>query len=184
VVDQVFGPYGLGSGTDRELGPAAGPAFFLDGLSKLLCAPGLKLGWVRLEAAAGVKAGIAPLLDEIADTFLPASTVMSLALLGLLGLAEGVIATTRRRLSANLAHLQAALPEGARVRHAGGGWMALVDLPWEGEGDLALHLLQRGRVAVHPGWFYDLPDPDCVALSLLPEPGRFADGVARLVSAL
>ncbi|MDR1807254.1 MAG: pyridoxal phosphate-dependent aminotransferase [Propionibacteriaceae bacterium] len=161
-----------------------GLCFTLDGLSKLLCAPGFKLGWIRVTGVAAEVAAVRPVLDEIADTFLPASAVMALALPGLLDLADGVVAATRARLWANLATLDAALPPTARRRRAEGGWMALVDLPWTADTDPAVTLLQDHHVAVHPGWFYDLPDRACVALSLLAEPDRFAAGVTALAAAL
>jgi aspartate/methionine/tyrosine aminotransferase len=42
------------------------------------------------------------------------------------------------------------------------------------------HLLRRAHVAVHPGWFYDMPRDGAFALSLLPEPERFSDGIRLL----
>ena len=37
---------------------------------------------------------------------------------------------------------------------------------------------------MHPGWFYDLPTPGALALSLLPEPEAFAEGCRRLRAAV
>jgi hypothetical protein len=45
-------------------------------------------------------------------------------------------------------------------------------------------LLEAHDVLVHPGYFFDFPSEAYLVLSLLPEPGVFADGVARIVSSL
>jgi aspartate/methionine/tyrosine aminotransferase len=50
--------------------------------------------------------------------------------------------------------------------------------------ELALELLRRDRVAVHPGYFFDFPRDGVVVLSLLPEPAAFRAGVARLLARL
>jgi len=61
----------------------------------------------------------------------------------------------------------------------------LVDVPrWLPDDELALHLLREAHLWVHPGWFYDLPTPGALALSLLPEPEAFAEGCRRLRAAV
>jgi hypothetical protein len=93
-----------------------------------------------------------------------------------------------------------------------GGWTALVDVPpvtrpggaaapggsgGIGHGEnghetdpdaaadwLELHLLRHAHLAVHPGWFYDLPGDRTLALSLLPRPDQFRDSVTRLRDAI
>jgi aspartate/methionine/tyrosine aminotransferase len=181
VADEVFNPFAV----DRDEGVrlAGEPqvlSFALDGLSKLLCAPGLKTAWIRLSGPAAETAPARAALDQIADSFLPVSAAAGLALPGLLGLADSVVAATRARLRSNLACLRAGLgADRVRVRRCDGGWTALADLP-RTRPDPALDLLAAQRVAVHPGWFYDLPDPGCVAISLLPAPAVMAEGCARL----
>ena len=187
IADEVFFPFTLESGQpppDRLAGESSVLTFALDGVSKLLCAPGLKLAWLRLSGPAHVVGRVRPVLDEIADTFLPVATVLGLALPELLAVADDAVAATRRRLTANLAQLRALLPETARLRRVDGGWMALVDLPWPDATDPALGLLRDHHVAVHPGWFYDVADRTCVALSLLPKTAVFHAGVERLAGAL
>jgi aspartate/methionine/tyrosine aminotransferase len=154
--------------------------FTLDGLSKRLCAPGLKLAWIKVSGPPAAVRRVRPALDEIADAFLPVPDATGLALPELLDLAPEAVAATRRRLLHNLGRLRAGLPAAGRVRRAGGGWTALVDLPHPGDGDLAAELLARRRVHVHPGWFYDIPDRGCVAVSLLADPAVFAAGCDRL----
>jgi aspartate/methionine/tyrosine aminotransferase len=205
VADEVFWPFAIDwalpepsapePGGAAAAPPPASPArperlagepgvltFALDGLSKRLCAPQAKVAWIRLSGPAAAVAAARPLLDQIADAFLPVNGAAGLALPGWLALADAAAAAVQERLRANLACLRARLDgDWARVRRCDGGWTALVDLP-QTVPDPALSLLADQQVAVHPGWFYDLPDPGCVALSLLPAPEVFAAGCDKLAA--
>ena len=48
------------------------------------------------------------------------------------------------------------------------------------EEEWALRLLQRDRVLVHPGYFFDFPREAFLVLSLLPVSDVFAEAVSRL----
>jgi hypothetical protein len=71
------------------------------------------------------------------------------------------------------------------VPPVGGGRSAVLRFPAVvGEEELALELLRRDRVTVHPGYFFDFPRAGVLILSLLPEPASFQAGVGRLVAHL
>ena len=186
IADEVFWPFALDApATHIRVAEAAdATSLTLDGLSKLLAAPQLKLGWFRLSGAGDGEA--ARRLDAIADAYLSVNTPVALALPALLELADATVARVRTRLGANLATLHAAFADGGyRVRTAQGGWMALLDVPPLAAGtDLAVHLLRHAHLGVHPGWFYDLASPAALALSLLPEPEAFDAGCRRLRQAI
>jgi len=155
----------------------------LDGLSKLLAAPQLKVGWLRLSGPRDLTAPLADALDTVADTFLSVNSPAACALPELLTLADASVARITQRCATNLAALQT-LGDGFRVRHTEGGWTALVDVPRVMDDDaLARRLLADGMTA-HPGWFYDIADAGCIAISLLPEPDAFADSLKRLAAAI
>ena len=193
IADEVFGPFAL----DRP-GPASGIAdgraapltlagedrvvtVTLGGLSKLLCAPQLKLAWARLSGPADDVAAVRDGLDSIADMFLPVSGPVAAALPELLALADGSVAATVARLRANLAALRELFDGPYRVRRCEGGWTALLDVPRTADAeDLVIRLLREAQLAVHPGWFYDLADDGALAISLLPEPDEFATNLSRL----
>ena len=60
-----------------------------------------------------------------------------------------------------------------------GGWSAVVQVPsTRSEEEWALRLLERDRVLVHPGYFFDFPREAFLVLSLLPLPDVFAEAVA------
>ncbi len=187
ISDEVFGPFHLDAPARRTLaGEERVLTFTLDGLSKLLCAPQLKLGWIRVSGPHGEVAAAMAALETIADTYLSVGAPVAGALPELLTLADEAVAATRDRLVANLTTARALLDDGGwRVRRCDGGWTVLVDVPrWRPDDELTLHLLRDAHLAVHPGWFYDLPTPGALALSLLPEPEAFADGCRRLRAAV
>jgi hypothetical protein len=63
-----------------------------------------------------------------------------------------------------------------------GGWSAILRTPAIHDDERrVLALLEREDVLVQPGWFYDFDDPGFRVVSLLTEPDRFAEGIARLV---
>ena len=51
----------------------------------------------------------------------------------------------------------------------------------ESDEELALSLLERARVLVHSGYFFDFAMDDFLVLSLLPGAGRFGEGIRCLV---
>jgi aspartate/methionine/tyrosine aminotransferase len=153
IADEVFLPY-------SSAAPLAAD-FTLDGLSKLLAAPGLKLGWIR---APGLDAETAAALDLVADSYLSVSSIVQYALPELLSLADETVARVSQRVSGNLATLRARY--GSRVRQSQGGWVAIVDLPPSEDASLAL--LRGQHLYAHPGWFYEL-DANALVISLLPE---------------
>jgi alanine-synthesizing transaminase len=49
------------------------------------------------------------------------------------------------------------------------------------EEDRVVDLLERDRVLVHPGFFFDFPHEAFIVVSLLPPVEMFADGIARVL---
>ena len=189
IADEVFFPFILDGPSDApptRLVDAVGSdavVVTLDGLSKLLAAPQLKLGWLRLSGPPALTAPMAEALDVVADAFLSVNSPVACALPELLELADGTVERIRTRCLANLRSL-GGLGGGYRVRRTQGGWTALLDVPKvAGDDALARRLLDVG-LSAHPGWFYDVDDASCLAISLLPEPSAFTDSLQRLTQAI
>lgn len=186
ISDEVFLPYALeADGSQESLGGQDGClTFILDGLSKLMCLPQLKLGWIRVGGPPALRGQAMARLEVIADTYLSAGAPAMNALPLLLPGADAFVARTRRRLLLNLGVLKERFggdDSPFRVLRCDGGWIALLECPRiETDEDLALGLLEAEGVAVHPGYFFDFEREGCLALSLLLEPPRFAEGVDRL----
>jgi aspartate/methionine/tyrosine aminotransferase len=87
-------------------------------------------------------------------------------------------------------NLQALRRAVARVEHCSlvepaGGWSAVLRVPsTRPEEQLVLSLLERQRVLVTPGYFYDFPVEAFLVVSLLVAPDACAKGLDRLFEGL
>ena len=185
IADEVFLPYPLEDPAEPSFaGESEVPCFVLNGFSKLLGLPQMKLGWIVLAGPASYRADAAGRLEIIADTYLSTGAPILNAAGELLPLAAGFTEELRERLLANLGCLREALEgEGSpyRVLRCSGGWTAVLELPRVlPEEDLALGLLREEGVFAHPGYFFDFPREAFLALSLLPRPEDFREGTGRL----
>ncbi len=196
VSDEVFADYALDgkSGGESARGHRACRAgaaaareetlgFSLGGLSKGAGLPGWKLGWIRVGGPAAERRRIIAALERVADAYLSVSTPVQRALGDLLALAPAIRASILERLHTNLAALEHTFGglSAVEVYRPEGGWSAVVRVPrLVTDEDLALGALCQAGVLVHPGYFFDFETDGFLVLSLLPEPGRFAQGVHRL----
>jgi alanine-synthesizing transaminase len=187
ILDEVFCDYPL---TDTAL--AEPPAlqrddcllFRLGGLSKTAGLPQLKLGWIAMAGPDPLVAEATDRLELILDTYLSVSTPVQVAAPALLEAADPVREQIRDRVRRNygaLQHATAGTDGSVTVLAADGGWSAVLRVPATmSEEALALDLLTRDGVVVHPGFFFDFPHEAFLIVSLLPEPDRFLGGV-RLI---
>jgi aspartate/methionine/tyrosine aminotransferase len=192
VSDEVFADFPLSEDAGGRAGPAAGSgggalAFSLGGLSKSAGLPSWKLGWIRVGGPVELRRRTVAALELVADSYLSLATPVQRALPAVLTLLPRLQTMILDRLHANLAALRAGLRGSANVELLApqGGWSAVlrVSHPLPDE-ELALGLLERSGVLLHPGYFFDFASEDYLVLSLLPEPGRFAEGVRRLAGFL
>jgi aspartate/methionine/tyrosine aminotransferase len=190
IVDEVFADFPLEPEADHLPTALEDPdppclVFALSGLSKAALLPQVKLGWITARGPGAETALEA--LEFIADQYLSVSASAQAAAPAILALAPALRAQARARATENLAALDAWLAEERSCsRHAvGGGWSALLRRPAVESGEtLALRLLEREGVLIHPGHFFDLPGESYLALSLLPSPATFKEGLEALSRAL
>lgn len=186
ISDEVFFDYPLGDDAPRResLASRPGPAFALGGLSKGGGMPHWKLGWIRIGGPSAWRREARQGLELIADSFLSASTPVQVALARLLPLAMRIRRSILGRVRANLAVLDAALGAAPSLRRlpVEGGWSAILRVPLvETEEELALALLERDGVIVHPGFFFDFATEGYLVVSLLAPPAVFDEGIRRVV---
>jgi alanine-synthesizing transaminase len=190
ISDEVFADYGLTEAPHAGPAAASGEAlsFSLGGLSKSAGLPSWKLGWIRVGGPPELRRRTVAALEMVADTYLSVATPVQRALAGVLELAPRIRAEILGRVRGNLAGLRAALAgvPAVELLEPEGGWAAVIRVrrPGADDEELVLEILEREGVLVHPGYYFDFATEDFLVLSLLPEPGRFAEGVDRLARSL
>lgn len=192
VSDEVFADYGW-EAHDPPFGfldPSLPEClrFVLSGVSKALGLPQWKVSWIAAAGPAALRGEALERLEVVADTFLSVNGPAQLALPELLTHRSAVQAEIRARVAANRDTLDRALatqPGLARLPSEA-GWSAIVGLDQDGSPDdaaIALRLLEREGLLVHPGSLFELPGRHWV-LSLLPPPERFRAGLAAFLRGL
>jgi alanine-synthesizing transaminase len=191
VVDEVFGLWQHGSLDSVILpsfwGNSGALTFVLGGLSKLVCAPQLKLGWTAVSGPESIVRQAVERLELVADTYLSVGAPVAAALPAILDAFPRVHDELSSRLATNLAALDSAIARagsdlGVRRLPSHGGWTALVRVPRVLDEDAWVETLARDAgVLVQPGWYFDLDDGGTLVLSTILEPDRFARGVDALI---
>jgi aspartate/methionine/tyrosine aminotransferase len=157
--------------------------FTLSGLSKISALPQMKAAWV---VTTGPKDDVTAALDRleiISDTFLSMNAPTQHALPALLEQRKIIQPFLVARIQENLRQLrgQLAAQASCELLHSEGGWCAVLQVPaTQCDEDLAVDLLQKQGVLVHPGHFYDFPEEGHLILSLITPSATFREGIKKL----
>jgi hypothetical protein len=186
IVDEVFADYPVD--VEQPVTDIAARAdvlaFTLGGASKSIGLPQVKLGWTLVGGPASRRDEALNALEVIADTFLSVSTPVQVGAPRLLREGVAIREAIRQRVRRNLttARSLAVSHPACTLLPVEGGWSLLVRVPAaRSEEQIVLDLLERDRVLVHPGYFFDLPHEAFVVVSLLPESDAFAEGFERML---
>jgi aspartate/methionine/tyrosine aminotransferase len=182
IADEVFYGFDLEPRKGRVslLGNDKMLTFTLDGLSKRLCLPQMKLGWIYISGPEAEAAHAAAALELISDTFLSAGAPVMNAVGGLLAREDEIRGAMRSRMAEVMGIYREIIGfQGSphRILACEGGWTALVQSPrFAGEEELARGLLREEGIYVHPGFFFDMENEAYFAFSLIlrPEDARSA----------
>ena len=158
--------------------------FTLGGISKSLGLPQMKLAWMIANGPKKVVREALARLEVISDTYLSTSTPIQNALGQWFKVKESIQKEILARLNKNLAFLRGETKLSAvDLLHAEGGWYAVLRLPRiKSEEEWVLEFLEKDRVMVHPGYFFDFENEAYIILSLLPPPEIFGEGVVRILN--
>lgn len=170
-------------GNDVVFAPANGPKcpiFWLNGLSKAVGAPQLKFGWMAFYAPRERFEEIRAALEFVEDAYLSTSSCAQALATPLLSQSVHYENLVRERLLANWETLRTAFPSKYCPKVLG-GWYAVLHLGEDDE-ELTLRLLREKHVLVQPGFFFDFDEDGWIVVSLLQEPGAFAEAVQRMLS--
>ncbi|MCX7024103.1 MAG: pyridoxal phosphate-dependent aminotransferase [Spirochaetes bacterium] len=182
VVDEVFRSYGVedkpSAGFSGEVGVLT---FVLDGFSKLLALPQMKLGWMAVSGPPDSAAPAVERLEIIADTYLSAGSPVMNAAPALLAETRNVNDAICARTKANMREARLAF-EGRdspyRVLRCAGGWSVVLEIPRVmPDEDIALSLLGNDGIHVHPGYLYDFEREGFLVMSLILPERDFQAGV-------
>jgi alanine-synthesizing transaminase len=161
--------------------------FTLSGLSKISGLPQMKLAWL---ATSGPEQKVASALDRlevIADTYLSLNAPIQFAAPTLLAQRRSIQPLLMDRVRTNLQELdrQLAAQKTCQRLDVEGGWYAVLRVPaTQSDEDLAIEILRKASVLVHPGHFYDFPSDGYLVLSLITPPQDFREGCHRVLELL
>jgi len=188
IVDEVFLDYAHDGvsrstfATNQEV-----LTFTLSGLSKISGLPQMKLAWIVTSGPGEQERAAMPRLEVIADTYLSMNAPVQLAAPVLLEQRHSIQALLLDRVRANLSELDRAL---AKQKTCGrldveGGWYAVLRVPvTQSDEDLAIGILRKLSVLIHPGHFYDFPGDGYLIVSLITPPQDFRTGTAKMLELL
>jgi alanine-synthesizing transaminase len=185
VADEVFLDYAHDGATRPSfISKTEALTFTLSGISKISALPQMKLAWL---AVSGPEDRLQPAmtrLEMIADTYLSLNAPVQLAAPVLLEQRKSIQPVLLDRLRVNLGTLDqqlAAHPAVTRLQTEG-GWTAVIRVPAvQNDEELAIDLVRKMGVIVHPGHFYDFPGDGYLVVSLIVDPGDFREGISRLL---
>ena len=154
------------------------PIFWLNGLSKTVGSPQLKLGWMAFYAPRDQFEPIRAALEFVEDAYLSVSAPAQALARPLLAYSAVYEARVKERLLANWKTLREAFP-AKYCPEVLGGWYAVIRLGVDDE-ELTLRLLREKHVLVQPGFFFDFDEDGWVVVSLLAPPEQFKEAVSRM----
>lgn len=186
--DEVFSPFLFRQ--NRLPRPATTNAplvLTLNGFSKMLALPGMKIGWIALSGEAPLVQKALAALETISDTFLPVNEIAQFTVPALFEGAKNFIPDyqsairERARIAVDLLSRSERL---SLIPPEGGFYLTVrINDPKADEEGIALDLLRRHSLLLHPGFFYDLEPPHLV-LSFVSEPELLAESIGKIFSYL
>jgi len=172
VADEVFLDYAAGGAAPAATFAHGGPAltFALSGLSKICALPQMKLAWMVVSGPENLARAAVERLEVIADTYLSPGTPVQLGAGKLLALRGAMLDGALGEASSPITRLDRE-----------GGWYAVLRVPSSGSDEaLAVQLLERCSVLLHPGHFFNFQQDGYLVASLITPESEFREGL-RLV---
>jgi aspartate/methionine/tyrosine aminotransferase len=186
IADEVFLDFALSS--KRHLSWVTNSEVFtftMSGLSKMCGLPQMKVAWLAASGPKDLTTRALERLEVIADTYLSMNAPIQHAISEFLQQRHEFQRQLMSRVRGNLAELdrQLATQKACSRLEIEGGWYAVLRLPaTRTDEEVALDLLEKEGVYVHPGHFYDFPADGYLIVSLIGSEQEFGEGIRRLVS--
>src|ERR1022692_3085127 len=185
IADEVFLDYAHDGAEQRSFASnQAVLTFTLSGVSKISALPQMKVAWIVTSGPAPEVEAAQARLEVIADTYLSMNAPIQWAVPALLGQRKSIQQQLLDRVRGNIEELdrQLAGQKTCQRLSVEGGWYAVVRVPvTQTDEELAVDLLRRKSVLVHPGHFYDFPSDGYLVLSLITLKDEFAEALQRVL---
>ena len=186
LADEVFLDFSLAKERPPSFAANRGAlTFTMSGLSKISGLPQMKAAWLISSGPEPWKTQALARLEVIADTYLSMNAPVQLAIPDFLEQRHRFQQQLMARVRGNLSELdrQLAAQNSCARLEVEGGWYAVLRAPaTRSDEDLAVELLEKSGVYVHPGHFYDFPDDAYLIVSLITPEQDFAEGIRRTLS--
>jgi alanine-synthesizing transaminase len=187
IADEVFLDFALDAAQKSFVANTGALTFTMSGISKISGLPQMKFAWLAVSGPEAEKREAVARLEMIADTYLSMNAPIQLAAPVLLRQRMAFQEQLMARVRANLAELDAQLAKMQHVSRLGveGGWYAVLRIPaTRSDEDLAIDLLEKHDVYLHPGHFYDFPKDGYLVVSLITPTQDFSEGLRRVFSTI
>jgi alanine-synthesizing transaminase len=187
VADEVFLDFALGAPQKSFAANTGALTFTMSGISKVSGLPQMKFAWLVVSGPEVEKREALARLEMIADTYLSLNAPIQLAAPVLLRQRVVFQQQLMARVRANLDELDAQLAKKQHVSRLAveGGWYAVLRIPaTRSDEELAIELLEKQDVYLHPGHFYDFPRDGYPVVSLITPTQDFSEGMRRVLSTI
>ena len=193
IIDEVFCEYLFEDLPYPTLNSSGPLVFALNGFSKMLGLPQLKLGWIHVSGLPIWKSQALENLEWMADAYLSVNGPVQMVTLKLLEFADSIQGEIKTRLRNNLNFSEQILTPtsngstSSKARLEGfrpqGGWCLMIQIPLDGTSseDFAISLVEKTGIYVHPGSLFGMENDCIVVISLLVEENIFAEGLRGLL---
>jgi alanine-synthesizing transaminase len=188
IVDEVFSDYPgtrAAPAVPTVLNRTRGLTFVLNGFSKMLGLPQVKLGWIAIGGDSDVAGPARDRLETLLDFYLSVATPIQHAAGRLLDRRSDIQRQIQDRIFGNMQTLEDRITRAGACRRLlrEGGWYAVIEI-FDALSDEArmLQLLERDHTLIHPGYFYEFDKEGFAVVSLLPPAETFRAGIDRLIS--
>ena len=161
--------------------------FTLSGLSKISALPQMKVAWIVTSGPPEHASAAIARLEVIADTYLSMNAPLQLATPVLLEQRKNIQPLLLDRVRANVEELDRRLSKQKSCQRLAveGGWYAVLRVPvTQSDEELAVDILRKVNVLVHPGHFYDFASDGYLVVSLITPPEDFRQGIGSVVDLL
>ncbi len=160
--------------------------FMLNGFSKMLALPGMKLGWIAISGEAEVVGKTLKALELISDTFLPVNEIVQASVPGLLTQSSDFRASYAAEIRFRWKLTEELLRDCRAcefVRPGGGFYVTLKLAAGIDEETVAESILRDCHFLVHPGHLYDA-EPSHLVFTFIQRPEFIRTNYPRLLASL